>query len=207
MAVHGSSPIVREIRQHTRAEMFRDGVRELVRYVINPPDGAFVLACGPGLQNAEEIIAHAPDEGPEAIQLMFDRAEPLDRTTDASIDRYLAYHGEPESPNFFRLTLHAAKFGAGVVDASEIALENTLARGAGPLLKRWNLDQSALAAACRGAVRHAPASPLLVGVDPDGADVKARFGVIRIEFAQTVACLVGAEAELQRFAALGSADG
>ena len=194
--------LARAIRRYAAAVLLRDELAERVRFVISPA-GHFVIAADPGLENAEEIVAHVPEEAHDAVQVMFETATPIDRAVEADADRYLAAHGEPADRLLYRLRPHAAKLEGHVFDGSEIRLENPLAREIGPLLREWNRAPGRIIAACRGAVRVAPISPVIVGVDPLGADVRASLGIIRLEFDTPAASASSAGEMLARFASTG----
>lgn len=59
---------------------------------------------------------------------------------------------------------------------------NPLRKAEPRLVKLINSDLASLARICRARANLDIADPLCVGVDPFGIDVRARFGIVRVEF-------------------------
>ena len=71
---------------------------------------------------------------------------------------------------------------------------NPLRAGEARLVKQLNTDRASLARLCKQRARLDVADPLCVGIDSFGLDVRARFGIVRIEFDLEAASLEQAEA-------------
>lgn len=160
-----------------------------VRFVIDPATGDPVTvvpvhAVEQG-GDAAAVTLHVPDDGPLAVHVL-GHLEPLDPDRDAVCDRYLIYHGPPSGrenkPRWARLLVDSIKQERTVIDRDEFAVGNPLAPREPAFCKAMNQDRDRIARICGRATGTTPESPLVVGVDPMGIDVRARLGVMRVEF-------------------------
>ena len=106
----------------------------------------------------------------------------LDAAHEAA-DRWRAYHGEPRLTHWAAAEIQGAKFQGSVVEHEALNAPNPFHSCEGRLCKRLNADRSALGAASRRLKGVDIKDPLAVGVDPRGVDVRARFGIVRLAFA------------------------
>jgi hypothetical protein len=122
-----------------------------------------------------------PEEDEDALQLLV-TAEEIDPRREGACDRWLIYHLDAPWPHWAALVIDAAKLGDEVHDGEALMRPDPL-RESGPALCKWlNADRDRLADLCRAATGVEPASPVCVGVDAHGVDVRARFGIIRVVF-------------------------
>ncbi len=132
-----------------------------------------------------EVVIFVPDDGldesGEVLQLL---AVPtaIDPRTHEAADRHLIYHGPASERCWAVFEVLSARWMGGVVSGEEMVTGNPL-RGVEPrVCKALNAEPGRIAEACGRATGTVPSSPLIVGVDPDGIDARARFGIIRLEF-------------------------
>ena len=148
-------------------------------------------------------MLYAPDdslENPECLQV-FATCTEINPNTHEAADRWLAYHLKPTHARWAKLNIQSVKRLDEVLDGDLVRLANPLRRHEGRLCRAVNSNTDALAIACERAAGIAPQEPRMVGVDPWGADVRARFDIIRMEFPQPVS--TDTEARDQLSALLG----
>jgi hypothetical protein len=161
------------------------GIGELVErtlFVIDPITGRPVFPGPLGVFDEENITLHAPEDEPGALMVL-GRAVEIDPGRDGACDRWLMYHGKPRLSRWAAMEIESIKSTDKVLDREEAQVESPL-RSAEPALCRWINKEHAreLREVCRRSVGTAPQTALLVGVDPYGMDVRAHFGVMRVEF-------------------------
>lgn len=194
--------VLRAFRQFKNGLLQDDELRTKVRFVIDPQSGRLVLPLT-GVPVAEALTLLVPDEMVESMQLLIEVAE-LDSSREDLCDRWKIYHGQPDGTRWFIVRPDSVKWEGRVYDGSEITQPNILAKVEGRLCKKANTDRARLTAMCQRLVRTAPAEPMVVGVDADGLDLRARFGIIRIEFETRVADAAQAELILDAMMAGGT---
>lgn len=162
-----------------------DGEFRPLRFVIDPDSGNPAAPVHAATFEAESLVLHIPEDEPEAIHLIVNPKE-VDPRNHAAADRWSAYFGPHTESRFAILEIETFK-------RLDSALEGELARPIHPfrhaesrLCKAINQDRETIANACarirgtRPEVR--PGSPLCVGVDPFGIDIRIAFGVARLDF-------------------------
>jgi hypothetical protein len=174
---------------------------ERTHFVIDPVSGRPVFPAPKGLFEQESLTLHAPDDEPGALMIL-GRAEELDPLRDGACDRWQFYHGKPRLARWAALEIESIKSTDHVLDQRDAQVQSPLL-AAEPSLCRWvNTEhKEAMREACRRSLGTLPESALLVGVDPYGLDVRAQFGVMRVEFpgvAETEAAARAAIEELLR---------
>jgi hypothetical protein len=184
---------LRTLRAHRAGTLLCDGQPEPVRFILDGRDGSLVLPIAPPLLDAGELLLCLPDDSFDTTMralVLPTGAEP----DEEARDRYLAYHGRASEAAWVRARPEFVKLSGGrVVDGERVVVPNAL-RGEEPALCRTlNADRDALRRVVGLLAKVEPDEPLAVGVDPDGFDVRARFGIVRVEFPAPVPN--GAEAE------------
>jgi hypothetical protein len=138
-----------------------------VRYVIDPVSGEPVVSCAPDAGENDDWRLFVPDEGEERLVLA-GHPVALEASRDGVCDRWVAYHGTPETPRFFRLSVEWARQGGATFDAEEARAVNTLTAHESRVLRALRQD---------GVVRG-----VAVGVDELGLDVRVGHHVRRLAF-------------------------
>ncbi len=133
--------------------------------------------------DAGELVLFVPEEGVEATQLLLDGRRG-DESDSAAIMRWSAYHADAQFAYWLSAAVSSAKHHDEVFDESEIDLANPLARDEPALVRRANADLQVLASACADATGRVPEHALAVGADDLGIDIRLRFGVVRLWFAE-----------------------
>lgn len=125
-------------------------------------------------------VLYLPDDSDPDAQLVVS-PEPIDPATHAAADRWAAYHGATRERSWALLSVESVRTRDDVLDGDAVVGPNPLTPAEPGILRALNADRPRLARLCARAGVH-PASPLAVGVDPDGLDVRASLGVVRVEF-------------------------
>jgi|GEM_PF-419100 len=180
---------LRLLRRYHEATIQHHERRAEVRFVIDAADGCMVLPAEPGMAAANELLVHLPDEVAQDLQLTV-TPKVVDRPEgEEVVDRWHAYHSaagtRPTSRVWLRCAIDGAKrpFATGdVYEPETIMRPNALRKSEYQLVKRVNQDRARLGRLCKWASRVDVADAICVGVDPFGFDVRARFGIVRIEF-------------------------
>ncbi len=194
--------VLRAFRQFKNGLLKDDELRTKVRFVIDPRSGRLALPLT-GVPVAEALTLLVPDEMAESMQLLIEVSE-LEASREDLCDRWRIYHGQPDATRWFVLRPDSVKWEGRVYDGSEITQPSILAAVEGRLCKKANSDRPRLAAMCQRLVRTVPAEPMVVGVDADGLDLRARFGIIRIEFDSRASDAAQAERMLEEMLAGGA---
>ena len=180
--------------------------RAEVRFVVDGGTGGVVMPVEVGFARAGELVLIAPDE-PGCVWEASLTPRVIERPeAEEAVDRWAAYHGHhamaghhggaPGGQHWVRCVVTGLKSAEGVFGEEETLAVNPL-RGKveSRLVKAVNGDRAALARACKV---HGPievAEPLVVGIDPLGMDVRARFGIVRLEFPENIYAGTDAQAE------------
>lgn len=154
------------------------------KFVVDPADGRL---CGPVMVAAllaSQHVLHLPEEtdDPSAMRVLLS-VEQLDDDPPIA-DRWSMYHGEPEDVRWAAFWIDFAKWSGVVVDGDALMGAHPFAADEGSLVKELNGDVDRLRRLCDevGGMRDVEA-PMAVGVDALGVDVRARFDVVRLPFA------------------------
>ncbi len=170
----------RAIRRHARGVARADDTPYDCRFIYDGQSGEIVLAIDRAALDADEMVLFLPDDtfDAEASLLVHPRACDDDRWTD----RHLAYHPDLRPPAWARAAIDAAKLRDGtVVPAERLALTNPLLTTEPALCKLLNADRARLRALVTLMAGVETEHPTAVGVDRFGIDVRARFGLVRLE--------------------------
>lgn len=173
--------------------------------IVIAPDGRIVSPVMVAMIQAVETTLFLPQADDDSLQLMV-TLEPFkeEGPEGALADRWRIYHGEPEDVNWAVFSIDAAKYLGAVVDGEAFRVANPLAEDEPRLCRLMNHEQpEALMRLCKRAGLEIE-SPVMVGLDPYGVDVRARFRVVRIETPERIESAEAAERFL--LASNGEAD-
>lgn len=176
-------------RRHARR--FRKGVLraddEIIpcAFVIDGEDGRLVMPTDDEIWDAVDLVLYVPDDGFAEMALLID-AERFDEPFAESKDRHLAYHGRAEGLHWVRARVESAKWGGEIFPGDRLLGPNPLRAVEPGLCRRLNEDKAALAEVSELLTRVRPETPLCVGVDHLGMDVRTRVGVIRVEWPREI---------------------
>ena len=203
---------LRLLHRHHQATLQHLERRAEVRFVIDPGTGELVFPVEQGFAAAPELVLHMPDEVQSTFELavvpkVIERPE-----ADGTVDRWTAYHGQAGAlptqrggMKWVRAQIDAGKRprpgDAGeVYSASVLQQPNPLRATEFKLIKKLNGDRPLLASMCRGSTGVEVIDPLCVGIDSFGMDIRARFGILRLEFELEAATADQAEEWARRLA-------
>ena len=187
---HASNPdaadarrALRLLRAHTAGTLLADGVPMPTRFVLDRRTGELILVIEPDLADAAEFVFALPDDSFDAAaRLAIDIALTPERD-DAGTDRHRAYHLDVQRGRWATGRIAFAKLATGgVVDGGELMRPNPLADAEPALCRALNADRDRLRDATELITGVRIADPVGVGVDPDGFDVRASAGVVRVAF-------------------------
>lgn len=169
---------VRELRRSTSAVLQVGEIFQSCRFVVDPETGYPVTPVGSEALNASSCTLFVPEERDDTLQLLVEPTE-IDPNRHPSCDRYLIYHGKPTTSRWALFRAQSAKFFGVVFD--ECRSPNLLRADEARLCKQLNAEPEVARRLCRN-VGKSVESPVVVGVDQDGLDVRGRGEVIRVDF-------------------------
>lgn len=182
----------RLIHGHTAGTLLVDSVPSDILYMIDPRTGSLVLTIEKDMLFADDIVVVIPKDTYEAPMRV--SLELSTEINEEACDRFLAYHLDQPNPLWARGHINYAKIDSGeVVGSEELEVPNPLIDDLAALCRRLNSDRSALREVCRLLAKTTIEEPVAVGVDPVGIDVRAQFGVVRVEFPSPVQSAAQAE--------------
>lgn len=159
-----------------------DEIVRPVRYVI-APDGRLVIPAMVAMLSTLDTALHIPDEDPDGLQLLVELHElDADGPEGALTDRWRIYHGEPEDLRWAVLDIDFGRFRGASIDGEAMVVPNALADAEPKLCALINGHHAdALGRLVSDTLQITASQPVLVGVDPDGLDVRADHGVVRLD--------------------------
>lgn len=186
------------LRTWTRGALWHDGLTTTIR-VVPASDGRLTASVTAGMLTATNCSLRMPDELAPAIELTVSLSE-LDATgaAEADADRWRIYHGDPPHSRWAAIALEAARFQDVIIDGDALRHPNPLAsiepRLCGLLNREHQADVRDL---MRRELGLSSEDPRVVGIDPLGLDIRNRFDVVRIGFAEDVTDPATAEARVR----------
>jgi hypothetical protein len=187
------SAAVRNLRAIHRGVLLYDGTPEPIRLVLDTATGRPILPLPTRAFDADEHVLHLPEESEHSLQLLVIPEEVPG--AGEGPDRWRTYHGDAREARWSRFSIDCARLGRSVLDGAELMQPNQLIAHEPSLLRLAASDPARLAGAAGAAAGRPVEAPVPVGVDPLGLDVRARFGIVRLEFAEPV--LPGSSAAAQ----------
>jgi hypothetical protein len=182
---------LRLLRRYHEGTLQHQERRAEVCFILEASTGQIVLPTEPGMagEAGAELVLHLPDEITRDLQLAITPAAITRPEAEEAVDRWQAYHGgsgiRPHARVWLRCAIEGGKrpnSPGDVYGPETLVRPNALRKGEARLVKALNADRDRLARVCKAFARLDVADPLCVGVDPFGFDVRARFGIVRVEF-------------------------
>ncbi|TVQ31962.1 MAG: DUF2470 domain-containing protein [Phycisphaeraceae bacterium] len=173
--------VVRFFRAERAGELAFSGHVRPLKFVTDNETGHIIAPVMVAAMDTFEHVLHIPEDTDDALHLLL-TPEPINGDTHPGADRWRIYHGEPTDFTWVRLHIDTARYGPWVYDGDALMIPSALAKAEPGLCKLLNGDPEALRRMCESCAGVAVADPVCVGVDPDGAHVRARFGIVRIPF-------------------------
>jgi hypothetical protein len=171
-------------------------------FVTDPETGRVVMPVPEAVFFAPEAILFVPEEKADALQLML---SPEREGEDSALtDRWRTYHGEPEMVRWAACFIDAGKREPFVFDGDALMWRDALAGEEPWLVRTLNENREALARAVSDRLNRTASGALAVGVDERGAHVRAKFGIVRLPFAQRATTGDAAHDEIMRLLGEGA---
>jgi hypothetical protein len=168
------------LRGHTRGDLQFDEHMRPLRYVI-ANDGRLVAPVMVAMLESVDTVLFVPDCAQEAMEMMVTLVPLNERGPEgASADRWRIYHGEPEDVRWAFLSIDTARFSNLVIDGEALQRSNPLAAVESQICREMNQKPDDLRKLCARHGTMEVEQPRMVGIDPLGIDVRARFDVVRI---------------------------
>ncbi|MCW5776327.1 MAG: hypothetical protein KIS87_07820 [Phycisphaeraceae bacterium] len=152
-----------------------------LRFVIDPRSGRLLMPLPADVLEAHDHVLHLPDERAPSLEALLSLSEAGERDAGL-IERWRAYHGEPSHACWRLAAVESARMAGMVYDSPVFSVPNPLAADQPRLCRTLNADPARLADICAASTHTRPEHPVALGIDPDGLDARARFGVIRVAF-------------------------
>jgi len=168
------------LRGHTRADLRFDEHMRPVKYVI-APDGRPAAPVMVAMLQAMDGVLFIPEYVDDSMELHVTILQFEERGPDAAVaDRWRIYHGEPDDVRWAYLKVDAARFTGMVIDGDALEKPNTLANDEARLCRELNQKTDLLRRLCEHYGTMRVEQPVMVGIDPLGIDLRARFDVVRV---------------------------
>lgn len=171
------------LRAERAGELAFAGHVRPIKFVLDNESGRIVAPMMVAAADDPHPVLFLPEESLDAMQLILS-PEPMDGETHAAADRWRIHHGREEDIRWMSCYIDSAKWGPMVYDGDALMLSNPLADYEPAACKKMNQDRSLLTQLCERGAGVAVADPVCVALDPEGLHVRARFGVVRIPFAE-----------------------
>jgi hypothetical protein len=170
------------LRGHTKADLQFDEHMRPLKYVV-APDGRLISPVMVAMINAVDTVLFIPSNEDGAMEVMVTLEQFDERTGEGggAADRWRIYHGEPEDVRWAFMSIDSARFEGVVVDGMALQQSNSLATDQSRLCKMMNESPEALRQMCLHFSKFTLEKPVMVGIDPQGFDVRARFEVVRVQ--------------------------
>ena len=187
---------VRALRANARGHLLMDEDRRWqARYVFDRQRGVLVFPLPGDSVGIGEAQLLVPDEHDPTVAalLSIETASSLPAAVEI---RFEIYHGRAREAHWGVATVEALRYHAEAYDREEFSLTDPLAAEEPALCRELNAEAVGLRAMCEALAGSRVEEPVAVGVDPDGLDVRARFGIVRIEFAERAETADAARAQI-----------
>ena len=151
---------------------------------VRTDEGRLVAPVMVAALHTADTVLMIPDEHAPVLELLLSMAPFEESGPDGRwADRWRIYHGEEEDINWAFFDIDMGRMSGIVIDGDALLHANPLAEEEAGLCRAINeLGPEALQRVCRKRLEQEVEHPLVVGVDPDGMDVRATFDVLRIPF-------------------------
>lgn len=155
---------------------------------VRTDEGRLVAPVMVAALHTADTVLMIPDEHAPVLELLLSMAPFEESGPDGRwADRWRIYHGEEEDINWAFFDIDMGRMSGIVIDGDALLRANPLAEEEPALCRTINeLGQDALQRICRSRIEQDVERPLVVGIDPDGMDVRATFDVLRIPFSISI---------------------
>lgn len=171
-----------------------------VRWVLDRRQGLLVFPIPRELETIAEAQLLIPEEHDPRLAALLS-IDTTNTPPPAAEIRHEVYHGPARESRWALATIEALRYHGEAFDRDELSLIDPLADHEPALCRSLNAEPTHLAELCQTHAGARVPEPVAVGVDPDGIDVRARFGIVRIEFGSAASSLDQARDAIARLAA------
>lgn len=175
------------LRGHTRADLQFDEHLRSFKYVFGA-DGRLIAPVMVAMINAVDTVLFIPSNEDGAMEVMVTLEQFDERGSSGgasgggeAADRWRIYHGEPDDVRWAFMSIDSARFESVVIDGDALQRPNPLAKDEFRICRRMNQDHAEdLSRLCAHFASFNVEKPVMVGIDPMGLDVRARFDIVRV---------------------------
>lgn len=204
------SHCLRLLRRFREATLAFNDRRAPVQFVIDRATGRLVMPVEPAAARHADLTLYAPSESDCDITILL-APSPIPRPEGSeAVDRWSVYHG----PALTAVTWTASRIlgiksmtdtESTVMDEHALTIPNALGSAEFRIVRTANADRPLLARAARAIAAIDLDDAVCVGADPDGIDIRAPFGIVRLEFPYAAADIPTAELMLTALLSAGGA--
>lgn len=189
---------VRALRAATSGHLRPDpDTARPVRYVLDRRRGGLLFQLPRDFEDITSAQLLVPDEHDPVLAALLE-IRPVPRPAPEVEIRHEVYHGPLREGPWAVGTVEALRYHTEAFDAEEFGLTDAIVDAEPEICRELNADPQTLRRICRRVAEIA--DPVAVGVDPDGLDVRARFGTVRVEFSRSAATPDEARARIAELA-------
>ena len=193
---------LRLLRRFRAAALAFGDRRAPVHFVFDPATGRIVMPLEADAAAVTEFALYLPSESDYDATALLIPARIERPEAEEAVDRWSAYHGLPPGGCAWTSSRilgikSAADPNDTIMDETALTVGNPLGRSEFGVIRAANADRARLARAVRAIPRADVPEALCVGVDDLGIDIRAPFGIVRIEFPAVAADAATAEAMLR----------
>jgi hypothetical protein len=152
-----------------------------ISYII-APDGRLVISSMVAMLQPCDTIMYVPEYAEDCMEMHVSLRQFLENGDDGTLaDRWQVYHGEPPDVQWAIVDIDAARFHEMFIDGEALTRANSLAQDEVSLCKQLNKNKDKIRLVCSSKTNVEVSDPFVVGVDSLGIDVRAPFGIVRIQ--------------------------
>ena len=169
------------LRSNTTASLkFGENMYE-VSYVI-ASDGRLVISAMVAMLQPCDTTMYIPEYIDDCMELHVTLTQFKEMGEEGILaDRWQIYHGEPPDVQWAVIEIDAARFHEMFVDGEGLCRQNELAELESAICKSLNEHEDAVRRGGLSKTNIDVTNPLVVGVDPLGVDIRAPFGIVRVQ--------------------------
>lgn len=173
------------LRGHTTADLRFDEHLRPIKYII-ASDGRLAAPVMVAMLQAVDTVLFIPECVEDSMEVQVTLEQFDERSRDGAIaDRWRIYHGEPQDVRWAWMDIDGARQGRMVFDGEALIRANPLAADEARICRHMNEDHADdLRALCLHFAKVEIESPVMVGIDPLGIDVRGMFDVFRVVAAE-----------------------
>lgn len=192
------------LRSHTGGDLRFDEHMRPIKYVIGS-DGRLAAPVMVAMLQSADSVLFVPEFADDVLELQVTLEEFSERGPDGLLaDRWRIYHGEPQDVRWALISIDSARFKSMIIDGEALTRPNPLVREEARLCREVNQEHADdLRRICARFAKFQIEQPVMVGIDPLGLDVRARFDVVRVPASQPMPTAKEARQVLQSMAQAG----